>query len=63
MEINPVFSNTCILKIAEGLGQILVARHTLLDLIDMISHLNKQSGSNQEKLYLNHLKACPYIPV
>ncbi len=42
METNPVFVNniaTCILKIAEDLGQILVALHTLLK---MTPRLNKQ---------------------
>ncbi len=53
METNPVFSNnitlgaTCILKIAEDLGQILVVLHTLLVIIEMTPCLNKQSGSDR----------------
>ncbi len=51
METNPVFYNystkgSCILKIAEDLGQILVVIHTLLVIIEMTPHLNKQSGSD-----------------
>ncbi len=53
MEINPIFSNnvtngaTCLLKIAEDLGQILVVLHTLLVIIEMPPRLNKQSGSDR----------------
>ncbi len=35
-----------ILKIAEDLGQILVVLQTLLVIIEMTLHLNKQSGSD-----------------
>ncbi len=37
---------TCILKIAEDLGQILVVLHTLLVIIEMTPCLNKQSVSD-----------------
>ncbi len=52
METNPVFSNnyqgaTC-MKIAEDLEQILVVLHTLLLIIKMPPHLNKQSGSDRK---------------
>ncbi len=53
MEINPIFSNnvtngaTCLLKIAEDLGQILVVLHTLLVIVEMPPRLNKQSGSDR----------------
>ncbi len=35
------------MKITEDLGQILVALHTLLSLIEIIPRLNKQSGSDR----------------
>ncbi len=35
------------MKIAEDLGQILVVLHTLLLIIEMPPHLNKQTGSDQ----------------
>ncbi len=46
MEMNPIFSNnyqgaTCILKIAEELGQILVVLYTLLVINEMTPCLNK----------------------
>ncbi len=52
METNTVFSNNItkgqdVLKIAEYLGQILVVLHTLLVIIYMPHHLNKQSGSDR----------------
>ncbi len=53
METNPVFfynlyqGATCIMKIAEDLGQILVVLHTLLLIIEMLPSLNKQSISDR----------------
>ncbi len=35
------------MKIAEDLGQILVVLHTLLVIIEMPLHLNKQSGGDR----------------
>ncbi len=35
------------MKVAEDLGQILVVLHTLLVIIEMPPHLNKQSGSDR----------------
>ncbi len=55
MENNSVISNnitkghipTCILKIAEDLGQILMELHTLLVIIEMTPRLNVQSGTDR----------------
>ncbi len=52
METNSVLSNNItkgqhVLKIAEGLGQILVALHTFLVLIEMNPCLNIQIDNNR----------------
>ncbi len=53
METNPVFTNNIskgqhvYYKMAEGLGQILVALHTLLPITEMIHHLNRQSDNDR----------------